>query len=384
MSIVNEEMVRSNSSIKYSATNTNDSSNSDLKRPKSIGQTGIQLNLITLATAIRLLIFGQIYPLSPAFKKIAWIILILWTIICSIVAILFGLQFDLKYDEIKINDIYKHKCWDLYMSLRIESELNQQYINSEQNALDSTYSDNYSNINSDSQTWLLSLMQSLLTSILIWQPLSILILTYVKVWMFVWNLKMDISISNVFKLCRKCCSCNAKKETKLQGNLKLNLLTSKIKSEKMNSKNRSNEKKNSVVDSDMIINESSLNIIGFLCGFKTTTTVDSEMIINERSQFIANSKRPRDIIGFLCDDDLFVDDYDIEIADQIKNMRPNKMVIQTKKCKHCGNLMTENKTQVYCNECASKNQILLKSEIELLSVNEINSTSSVDEEAHID
>eukprot|EP01084_Bolivina_argentea_P056970 104171_1 len=52
---------------------------------------------------------------------------------------------------------------------------------------------------------------------------------------------------------------------------------------------------------------------------------DDDRIITKHSKFISNSSRPLDAIGFLSNDQLFIDDYDIDLFDQIKLMKPNKM-----------------------------------------------------------
>eukprot|EP01084_Bolivina_argentea_P012197 22869_1 len=219
------------------------------------------------------------------------------------------------HNVISANDsINKNDCWDIDMSLRIESELSEKYINKQQESLHGSYVDNYLDTASDSQIWLLSLIQSLLTSIFIWQPLLIFISTLLKVLMFTWHMPMDIGLKSVYIVCIRCCGCynykynkNEKQENEGdEGNQndnekQLNMLKYELKVAKVNSKS---------------------NVTHFN---ETDNEIDDERIITKKSEFIANSNRPLDAIGFLSNDQLFIDDYDIEIADQIKFMKPNKM-----------------------------------------------------------
>eukprot|EP01084_Bolivina_argentea_P056972 104176_1 len=302
MSIINEEIIKSESEMAYSPSPSALSSQSI----GDVSQNNIaELNLIMLATAVRLIIFNNIYPLSSKYKKYAWIILSVWTLIFCIIAIQYGIQFDLKYEAIDINEYDDNACWEIDMSLRIQSELSQKYIDQQQESLHSSYSDNYTQSDNDSRTWLLSLIQSFLISIFIWQPLFILISTFLKVWMFCWNLKMDIAPKTMYKLCgNACCGCCCKtegdeeNEIENEQNLKINMLKKEIKSRKKTNKHN-NDNHN---DND-----------------------HHDRIINEHCKFISNPSRPLDAIAFFSNDQLFIDDYDIDIVDQIKLMKPNKM-----------------------------------------------------------
>merc|ERR1711972_1196576 len=57
---------------------------------------------------------------------------------------------------------------------------------------------------SDAMSWLLSLGQSLLLSLVLWQPLTLYVVTWIKIWMFTWNLPIRFPVSCP-KLMRRCC-----------------------------------------------------------------------------------------------------------------------------------------------------------------------------------
>merc|ERR1719499_2078098 len=57
---------------------------------------------------------------------------------------------------------------------------------------------------SDSGSWLLSLGQSIMLSLVLWQPLTIWFVTWIRIWMFTWNLEMKFP-KNCPALIRKCC-----------------------------------------------------------------------------------------------------------------------------------------------------------------------------------
>eukprot|EP01084_Bolivina_argentea_P288588 495344_1 len=271
----------------------------ELTKQQSIAQT----NLVKLASDIRLIIFNQTYPFPSKCKKITWIIIIVWTVFFCLIAILYGIQFDLRYI---VNDTKIHgtadECPNISLAHKIETKLNEEYIKSKQNSLYSEHFDNYNyNDENDSKTWLFSLIQSFVTSIFIWQPLLILVLTFLKVWMFSHYLPMNIAPGNICKLCTKaCCCCSSNDQpNNTQQNDKLNMLQQEMKLVKMNS-----HQKNST--SEVVVND--------------------DRIVNKQTKFIANPNRPLDILAFLANDELFIDDYDIEIADHLKCMKPNKML----------------------------------------------------------
>merc|ERR1712218_340569 len=57
---------------------------------------------------------------------------------------------------------------------------------------------------SDTGSWLLSLMQSLLLSLFLWQPMMMMIWALLSGWMFTWNLPISVP-KQLPALCRRCC-----------------------------------------------------------------------------------------------------------------------------------------------------------------------------------
>merc|ERR1712048_77811 len=89
------------------------------------------------------------------------------------------------------------------MDLQIENDASMRLFEEKQNMLAMYNSASYAG--SDAQSWLLSIAQSLVTSLLLWQPLMIYIVTWLKLWMFTWNLKMSVGPKNIFQLLMRCC-----------------------------------------------------------------------------------------------------------------------------------------------------------------------------------
>ena len=165
---------------------------------------------IDVIEEIRKTLLKEMHPLPHICKKVAWIIIILWSAAASFIAIVYGLDFDLKYDaspnQDNLNVIegkYDEECWNNTMNLRIEDELSQQMFNEQQLEIEEQNASTYGG--SDSGSWLLSVGQSLLASLLLWQPITVYLLTWLKLWMFTWNLRMKIGPKNICKLCKRCC-----------------------------------------------------------------------------------------------------------------------------------------------------------------------------------
>merc|ERR1719414_2925768 len=70
---------------------------------------------------------------------------------------------------------------------------------------------------SDSESWLLSLFQSLMLSLVLWQPLTLYVVTWIKIWMFTWHLEM-LFPKNCPALIRRCC-CGPTKADRLSEQL---------------------------------------------------------------------------------------------------------------------------------------------------------------------
>ena len=165
--------------------------------------------LKALAT-LRKNIFESIYPLPHVFKKIAWIILVIWSAIACIAAIVYGLSFDMQYEQ-KLNEenanvadgLFDEPCWNNSLVLRTENILSQQEFADKQAELDEENGSSYAG--SDSASWVLSIFQSLATSLILWQPLTTYIVTWLKVWAFTWGLPLAVGPGNIIKIFKRCC-----------------------------------------------------------------------------------------------------------------------------------------------------------------------------------
>merc|ERR1712032_866356 len=144
------------------------------------------------------------YPLPRKVKKIAWAMLIIWTIICSYFAIAYGLQFDLLYDE---REQWLGDCWENFEQLVIAHDLSKQQVAELQASLNPARSDNFPGASTNSAAFLVSLLQSLLTSIFIWQPLTCYVVTWLKLWMFTYNVRMGLGPPKIIKFLKRCCGC---------------------------------------------------------------------------------------------------------------------------------------------------------------------------------
>ena len=185
----------------------------------------------SLASEIRLILFNYNYPFPHWYKKMAWTILTVTCIICVVVSVIYGIQFDIKSAQQQAindnNDIIDG-------NLSIVNEQNAQFCNlsrkldiqkqaltiqqikeqQEQQRLDEIneeYADDFKEIEYDSTKWLLNVLISFLTSVFIWQPLSIYLLTWLKIWAFHNGLIMEASVYNLGLFL--CCCCSQKKKS---------------------------------------------------------------------------------------------------------------------------------------------------------------------------
>jgi hypothetical protein len=140
--------------------------------------------------------------LPHSFKKLAWAVLVIWALAACITAIVYGLSFDIAVSSTpKTSD---DECWDdASLIAQIESRLSAQMLDAQQTERRAENASSYGG--SDSASWLLSILQSLLTSLLLWQPLTVYCVAWLKVWMFTWHLKLKVGPGNVLALCRLCC-----------------------------------------------------------------------------------------------------------------------------------------------------------------------------------
>ena len=139
------------------------------------------------------------HPLKNKWWRVfGWMLLILWSSFCIIMAIGYGIQFDLTYNEVKEGYLLNDDCWkNNKLLVSVETYLSLKQVAEKQSSLHSDYSDDFKT--DTSTTWLLSLLESFALSIAIWQPVTIYIVTWLKLWFFSLNLRMTFGRSNLMQ-----------------------------------------------------------------------------------------------------------------------------------------------------------------------------------------
>ena len=132
---------------------------------------------IAVIEDIRQTLLKSMYPLPHYCKMVAWILIILLSFVAAIFAIFYGLYFDLHYTEVTNSNniniesgLYNESGWNNSINLQIEDSLSDQWFAEQESELEASNSASYGG--SDSESWLLSIFQSLLLSLLLWQPLG--------------------------------------------------------------------------------------------------------------------------------------------------------------------------------------------------------------------
>ena len=120
---------------------------------------------------------------------------------------IFGLSFDLDVEASpntanQFSTMYAEDCWNISLLLRIENGLSEDYFTEQ--SLERQQWNESSYGGSDAASWLLSLAQALLLSLILWQPLLVYTVTWIKVWMFTWHLEMKFP-KNCPALIKRCC-----------------------------------------------------------------------------------------------------------------------------------------------------------------------------------
>ena len=172
---------------------------------KKAQQNKSRAEKLALVENVRLVLYQSLYPLPRYCKKLAWIILLLWSLSCAFVAIVYGLQFDLLYDE---ESEWLGDCWQNFKQNVISRQLSLEFIRQLQDQLSPDRPDNFPGASTSSQSFLMSLAQSLLLSLVLWQPVTIYMTTWIKLWMFTWNISMGMSPGKVKRLMLRCCGCS--------------------------------------------------------------------------------------------------------------------------------------------------------------------------------
>jgi len=218
---------------------------------------------------VRKALYDQLYPLPHFTRYIAWVLVILWSATCVVVSIVYGIQFDQAALAVANEDnpnaeLYaSSSCWNTTLSLQLEADASKAQFESD--ALDQKLAESGSYGGGDSASWLLSIAQSLLMSIILWQPMTLYIVTWIKLWAFTWHLKMATGPGVMIALVKNVCC----------------------------AKNDDDENND---DDD-------------------NGPADQVRLRRDKSSIVANENRPFDVISFLGNDQWIIDDTDI--ADEV-------------------------------------------------------------------
>eukprot|EP01083_Nonionella_stella_P064340 167594_1 len=140
---------------------------------------------------IRSVLFDKMFPLAHGFKRVGWIVLIIWSLAACIAAIVYGFQFDLEARSIENPNnpnsaLYQNDdCWNNTLALQVENHLSNQAFQMDYVEQGAKNAASYAG--GDAKSWLVSIFQSLMTSLLLWQPLRIYVMTWINIWMFTWH-----------------------------------------------------------------------------------------------------------------------------------------------------------------------------------------------------
>jgi len=191
-------------------------------------------------------------------------------------------------------------CWNTSLQMRIENALSLEQFDAEYEEREEMNASGYGG--SDSGSWLLALMQSLLLSIFIWQPLVMLIWTILSIHMFTWNLQISIPW-NIPGLCKRCC-CGLSDEEMLirtkseePGSAPVTRAKSIAATAELGELART--MRQSIVSSRALEAKLPDGKPGII---NRTSTV--------RSLVVSKPERPLDMISFLANDDWIIDDTD--------------------------------------------------------------------------
>ena len=267
----------------------------------------------SLASEIRLILFNYNYPFPHWYKKMAWTILVIACIICIWISVTFGIQFDIRAaqdqaarDNLNIvanetQSIIEENAAFCNLSKKLNGTikaLSLQQIDliqeRQQYADDAEINNDFKFAEYDSTKWLLNVLISFLCSVFIWQPLSIYILTWLKVWAFHNGLIMEASVYNIWLFL--CCCCYSQKKKSISKQKSMLEFSNKrsmgsandLQTDEYDEDGKKGKKpKVSYVPEDSQVYELSVSGSGFAA--------------------VGNEDRALDVIGFLCNDELFVE-----------------------------------------------------------------------------
>ena len=181
--------------------------NAEQSAKAAAGRGEIDWNQMTLMNRIRNRLLDQTFPYPHFMKKITWTLLSGWCLAMIVIALHYGIQFDLLYEMVE--DKAVPDCWENNFREKLNNRFTEIYIENKQNSAATDYGWDYL---TDSRAWLISLCGSLAFSTFLWQPITIWLMTWMKLWAFSHNLKLDSGPSNMCHLmaivcCCRCCGC---------------------------------------------------------------------------------------------------------------------------------------------------------------------------------
>lgn len=226
--------------------------------------------------------------------------------------LVYGIQFDLSYDTaVNENKPTPSECWQNNLKQRMDEAFTVLSVRETQETAEYGVDDGaYMEGVSDSKSWLLSLVESLLLSLFFWQPVTIYFMTWAKIWAFSYHMKLDDGVGTLIKLMMiLCCPCRRRRNfdgiglvheerTGMCARL-CGLLTGK------RSVHHSVEQVGIEMDADA---EGDLEAEYDVDAETHQRMMDDNKRSNRRVSATARSGRPLDYLGFYGDKELCVDD----------------------------------------------------------------------------
>lgn len=192
-------------------------------------------------------------------------------------------------------DVYVNgSCWNRSVYLEIEDTLSRQWFESESASWNALNAGSYGG--SDSVSWIISVFQALAASLILWQPLTIAFATWIKLWMFTWNLRMDIGPSNLMALYKRCCGHDPPIEE----------LSCESPSESTTKRPRKSRKRQTRTEKEL--DGAVRRLTKIMNRISESHTEPMTSWTEHRSGVMQNQHRPLDVMSFLTNQQWIIDD----------------------------------------------------------------------------
>ena len=350
---------------------------------------------LKLVNEIRELIFNDMFMLPSFTIKFAIIFMILWITFCIILSIIYGISFDVLYqnDGFSFDNIgifnngnnnalninlnpFNQDCFNNDILLDISNRVSDEDIEIKNSSLYNYVSSFGDNI-SDAGSWLTSLFISILLSIFVWQPLTIYVATWIKIWAFTWDLRVRAAPGTIKRLCCYVCGCkkpdsftHSKQMSSIGQINPVSLPNIKDGQETFqdindvnwmdeNAKLFTTESKDTKL-TDISDNETPTNNkITTLRNSKTlsrksTLTNILSLKINDgrsiRTDVVIRNERPMDILSFYSHDILFINDDDVYNPNKNNNNNNDNKLVSTVKHIEMNIFKTQSNTKAIQNQ----------------------------------